>query len=112
MELKEFIKETLVQIVTGVKEAQQLLKTEGALIAPPRESQGKEHWIKDNEGKLRSVELVEFEVGLTSDQDNKSNMKIGVAFGGLSVSNAGRDHIGGRSVTSIRFSVPVVYAKE
>lgn len=105
MELKEFVKETLLEIVEGVKEAQDAVKEYGATVNP--------RIVKNSEsaqvgGEYRPVQNVDFEVGLTASEESGNRKGIGVALGGF---KAGVDGNGGRSsstATKIRFVVPLV----
>lgn len=68
MELKEFIKETLTQIVEGVKDAQEACGKVGAVVNPQ---------IDDVKDTLRQ-EKVSFEVLLSGVENNENKKGIGV----------------------------------
>lgn len=83
MELKDFIKETVTQIVDGVVEAQAAIGQHGAEINP-KKVQFKEAGQLNyhNSGK---PQMVEFDVGLTSIQKTGSAEGIGVFLGSISL---------------------------
>jgi hypothetical protein len=106
VELKDFIKEAIENIVEGVVAAQETIKDKGAQINP-RKVQFRENgqWNNHNSGMPR---FVEFDVGLTSANKSGSTEGIGVFLGSISLgkkNNEGAEHT---AVTRIKFSVPLV----
>ncbi len=106
MELKDFIKETITQIVDGVVESQDAIGHHGAEINP-KKVQFKEagQYNYYNSGK---PQMVEFDVGLTSIQKTGSAEGIGVFLGAISLgkkNDQGTEHT---AVSRIRFSLPLV----
>ena len=106
MELKDFIKESIRNIVDGVAEAQEVIKEKGAEINP-RKVQFRENgqYNYHNSGK---PQFVEFDVGLTSIQKSGSSEGIGVFLGSVTLgkkNDAGTEHT---AVTRIKFSLPLV----
>ena len=59
IELKEFVEEAISQIVDGITAAQKRVETSGAIVSP-RKSNSKNN--VEIEGKLYSVQNIEFEV--------------------------------------------------
>jgi len=108
MELNEFVKETLLQLINGVKSAQEEAENVDAVINPA-EVFGLNNILKASiKDKQRLVQLIEFEVGLTSCESESSKKGIGVMLGGVGV--GGNTSKGGNlsTVTNIKFSVPIV----
>lgn len=106
MELKDFIKETITQIVNGVVEAQAEINQHGAEINPKR-VQFKEagQYNYHNSGK---PQYVEFDVGLTSIQKSGSSEGIGVFLGSISLGKKNDEGAEHTAVSRIKFSLPVV----
>lgn len=106
MELKDFIKETITQIVNGVVEAQVEISKHGAEINPKR-VQFKEagQYNSYNSGK---PQYVEFDVGLTSIQKSGSSEGIGVFLGAISLGKKNDEGTELTAVSRIKFSLPVV----
>jgi hypothetical protein len=106
MELKDFIKETITQIVNGVVEAQTEISQHGAEINPKRvqfrEAGQYNHY---NSGK---PQYVEFDVGLTSIQKSGSSEGIGVFLGSISLGKKNDEGAEHTAVSRIKFSLPVV----
>jgi len=98
MELKDFIKNTLVEIVNGVKEAQEATKALGATVSPEIDGQA-------TTVSAENVRSVEFNVAVTATDEANAGAGIKVA----SIFNVG----GGvkeinTSVSTISFKIPIV----
>lgn len=106
MELKDFIKETITQIVDGVVEAQAAIAKHGAEINP-RKVQFKEagQYNYHNSGK---PQMVEFNVGLTTIKKAGSAEGVGVFLGSISLGKKNDEGSEHTAVSRIRFSLPVV----
>jgi hypothetical protein len=106
LELKDFIKESIRNIVEGVAEAQELIKDKSAGINP-KKVQFKENgqFNYHNSGK---PQFVEFDVGLTSIQKSGSSEGIGVFLGSISLGKKNDDGTEHTAVTRIKFSLPLV----
>jgi hypothetical protein len=101
VELKDFIKETITQIVSGVVEAQAAIDCHGAEINP-KKVQFKEagQYNYHNSGK---PQMVEFDVGLTSIQKKGSAEGIGVFLGSISLGKKNDEATEYTAVSRIRF---------
>lgn len=103
MELKEYIKETLTQIIDGVIESQKEMKDRGALIAP----EGYVFKGKGSFGDLTCVESVDFEVAVEVKEG--MNAKGGLKTSVIEVFVGKSDDKGNSNKVS--FSIPVVYPR-
>ncbi len=74
MELKEFIKTTLVEITQGVKEANQTLSKPGEK-KPYRIIKGYEGYLKEIKGQ--NPGLIYFDVAVTASNESKTSGKAG-----------------------------------
>jgi hypothetical protein len=111
MELKEFIEETLIQVVEGVKSAQEKAEKSGACISPKGMRTGdSQRYISVGVGNV-SIPLtqIDFEIGLTSTEGEKGKSGIGVFLGGIGIGGQGETNTKNVSVTNIKFSVPVLW---
>lgn len=101
MELKEFIKGVLSDIIWAVKESQEEIKN-GVVIVPDNVT-----------GLTRSgnkpLNLIEFEVGITTEDVNEKGkgIKIASAILGGSYKDDSKNSAG--SISTIKFSIPVVF---
>ena len=106
MELREFVRVTLEQIVQGVSDAQRAIGDEGGIVNPVDIS-----FTKDgayNSYSHAMPQEVLFDVALTATDKHGATEGIGVFLGGISLgkkTDAGVEQV---AVTKVRFSVPLV----
>lgn len=106
MELKDFIKTTLEQIVEGTALAQQSIKTKGGIINPSNMSFQKDGtWNNYNHAMPQEVM---FDVGLTSTDKSGSTEGIGVFLGSISLGKKNDFGVEQVAVTKVKFTVPLV----
>ena len=113
MELKEFVSEALKQIVNGVADAETSFKEKKGIINPEHYGgssgvlgQGTLLTIAQGLGP-RAVQLVEFDVALTSMEGQQTKGGIGVFFGTVGLGSQGQSNKENESLTRIKFSVPI-----
>jgi hypothetical protein len=103
MELKEFIKETLVQIMDGVKEAQQAVIEYGAIVNP-------ENVVGciqvGRQGRF--CQQIDFDVTLAEIESNEKSTGIGVSLPVVGIGGKGQKNESTSSMTKIHFVIPVV----
>lgn len=108
MELKEFVKETLIQITEGVKEAQEKCFESGGLINPMLAVKTSNAEVYRHHDSDYPATKITFRVGLT-ESDSKDNKKgIGVFLGKMSIGAESSKSSEIQSVTSVEFSVVAV----
>ena len=95
MELKEFIEDTLLQIINGVKVVQDKTKETESLAINP-------------ESVTYSHGSVDFEVALTKTEGNEGRAGIGVWFGNIGLGGQQKTDTQNVSVNNVKFSVPVI----
>lgn len=106
MELDEFIKETLCQIVKGVVLAQDATKNHGAIINP--KDYGTDTAIyTSREGREFAVQKVDFELGLTEISNNEKKTGIGVMFNSVGIGFDRKNSGENSSISNIKFSIPI-----
>ena len=101
MELKDFVKETLLQITQGIKEAQEATEEYGSVINPSSYNSGENYNHATIKNKKYPIQDVEFEVALTASTEEGNKSGIGVAFGAFAIGgnkNSGEKNV---SVTNI-----------
>lgn len=107
--LQEFVTEALVQIVEGVKEAQNKTVESGAKINPIDSTfyGGALKYIEGGYGDEEYGQMIEFDVAVTAA--DKSDLKggIGVIGGAVSLGYKAERGVETGSVSRIKFSVPV-----
>lgn len=109
MELKEFVKDTILQICNGVKEAQDAGKEIGAVINPPMRSaeQGIVHEKGDRYIALRLKTDIHFKAVLQQAKGDNGRQGIGVMLGNVVLGASKDERQDLSSLTSVDFSVPV-----
>ena len=109
MELKEFVKDTILQICEGVKEAQKAGKEIGAVINPLMQST--EHNVVHDGGNLyhphRQKTDIHFKAVLQQAESTKGKHGIGVMFANVTLGAAKDESQDLSSLTSVEFSVAV-----
>ena len=100
MELHEFIRETLCQIVAGISEAQQsiTIKNSSASIVPI--GQG----IEDED---RINQVVDFDIAVTAHSGTETKGGVGIFVGPITLGSSGKSNNSSELNNRIRFAVPV-----
>ncbi len=108
MELKEFIKETLTQIVEGISEAKKANKNSMIEIAP--EGVYGDRPLKSNRGESSmNTRMVDFEVALKQTEGKANQVGIGVILASIGSKASSSDKNDNETVTRIKFSVPILF---
>ena len=111
MELKEFISNTLYQIISGVRDSQKRIEQEkiDAAVNPNIHASGNnKQWTNTNNG-TRYHESVVFEVGLVIEKGEGSSAKVGVKACLFNGGVEGQSDKTEQSSHRIKFAVPIIY---
>lgn len=113
MELKEFIKESLSQIIDAVKETQEKYKDTNVVICPDNIQEVKSglYIFDENEynnyssrSKVQNIDM-DIAISVTEKEGNKSGLGIAkIINAGISSENTQQNE----SISKIKFSIPVV----
>jgi hypothetical protein len=106
MELHEFVKATLEQIVKGVLESQENVRSMGGVINPDGSYQNLNGYYHSENGTFPIID-VNFRVGISyqfADQKNKIQITVPL----INVEVAGEEGSKGNSNNQIEFYVPIV----
>lgn len=112
MELKDFVKETLLQITQGVKEAQEAVKEYDAVVNPKQYKSSSDTTNARVKDEYYPVQNINFEVALTSSVGEESKSGIGVLLGNFNIGTNKNDENKSVSVTNIKFTIPLVLPAE
>ncbi len=108
MTLQEFVSQTLVQIVSGVKEASAEAAALGAEVNPylsgTTAEMGKQGFLW---ASGRAVQVVHFDVALTVVEGTGTKGGIGVFAGAVNLGSSGQSSNESRSVSHVKFAVPL-----
>lgn len=108
MELKEFLEQTLVQIVEGVVGAQEKVKQHGGQVVPHftvPSSDGAKLGLVAAGGNI--AQLVQFDVALTTVEGTGSKGGIGVFVGAVNLGSAGQSKSEQTALSHVKFCVPL-----
>ena len=108
MNVQEFIKTAITEIVAGVSEARDAVKEYGASAGSDKVY----GYVKDNkvmtDANGRQVTLVEFDIALAQADATDTKGGIGVFLGNVGLGTQGASHGESSSHSRIKFNVPVV----
>lgn len=108
IELKQFVTATLVQIIEGVKDAQQAATDAGGKINPLSQRHGADVLRSMSVGSDNNISrVVEFDVAITSAEGSSTGAGIKVFLAGIGAGAGGKSDKQTSSVTRIKFPVPV-----
>lgn len=113
MDLREFVAETLIQIVQGVSDAQVEQERLGANINP-RILGSPEHFAKLGflETGDSPAQVVQFDVALTVKDATGTKGGIGVVSGIFNLGSSGQSQTENLAVSRVKFSVPLTLRRE
>lgn len=110
MELKDFVRDTIMQICEGVKEAQEAGKKIGAEVNPRiAEESPNPDVILPSGGGLRTKTDIHFKAILQSSTGKNGKSGIGVILAGVTLGTTRGDSQDASSFTSVEFSVSVAF---
>ena len=112
MELKDFISSTLVETAKGIKDAQAEYEKLGGAVNPVNLVQERGmYFVEYKPGGIRDgrfyLNTVEYDIGLTNDENSKVKGGIGVFLSAINLGTDSTESTCISSVTRIRFSVSV-----
>jgi hypothetical protein len=118
MDLKDFIKETLIEIASALSEADKELTSIDAVVNPKNVivAGGDGHSIygylaKDSENRdqRRPVHIVEFDVSVTATDKTGTKGGIGVMVAGIGLGSQGQSEAANSVYSRLQFKVPIAF---
>lgn len=115
MELKSFVTQALVEIVQGVKDAQEQLKSTGASINPDglfhTQPTSEDHVAISIPGSKPYIygQIVEFDVSVTASEKDAAQGGVGIQVASITIGAAlsGTTEEQSSVVSRLKFSVPL-----
>ena len=107
MELRDFVAETIKQVIDGVILAQQHAREKGAHVNPPLNfsaDQGLQLWDRDT---AQPVQTISFDVAVTAAEGTKTQGGVAVFAGAFGLGSKGQSDKSNETVNRIQFSVPL-----
>tara|TARA_R110001606_G_scaffold396782_1_gene571574 strand:+ start:1335 stop:1691 length:357 start_codon:yes stop_codon:yes gene_type:complete len=114
MELKDFIRETFVQISKGIEEANQELKDSSAIINPNNvyvNSDARQNYGRLDESKNydRIVESVTFDVAVSASDNSEAGGKFAIKVGSIELGANSKQSEANKAESRIKFKIPMVF---
>ena len=106
MDIKEFTKETITQIVSAVCEANELIAGAGASI--PTERIYGSQVVTDNENRQRNIVNVEFDVAVSAVESAKVGGGAGIKVATFNVGLGANSQNENSTVSRVKFTLPLV----
>mgnify|MGYP000261649621 CR=1 FL=1 len=115
MDLKDFIRESLVQISQGIEEANEALKNSAAEVNPPKfiahtgESQayGRVSATADENKPL--VHLVDFDVAIQAQQGSEAGGGLKLSIASIGVGADAKTKDSHSTESRLKFGIPMIY---
>ena len=112
MKLKDFIAETLKEIVNGVAEAQEYYRGKGGSINSDdvrfHKTDNTQMWnYKDGQ----PVQQIDFDVAVTTTEGTETKGGIGIFVGPIGLGSQGKSDAINSSSSRIKFSIPILLPK-
>jgi len=108
MDIKDFIENTLVQIVQGVNNANEKLKDTGSIISSKNVRPLRDGTTYNTEtGDL--VNLIEFDIAVTVNERDTANGGMGIKIAGINIGGNLQNENANQSINKIKFSIPLTF---
>jgi hypothetical protein len=116
LNLQEFISQALIQIASGVRDADEELRSSSAVVNPRHvagagaDKSNVYGYIADTGKKyLRAVHTVEFDIAVTAVDGKETKGGIGIVVGAIGLGSQGRSEERNTSISRIKFKVPIAF---
>ncbi|MCI5145467.1 MAG: hypothetical protein D3923_08020 [Candidatus Electrothrix sp. AR3] len=118
MNLKEFVTESIVEIIDGIVEAQEKVSKKDAKIIPKMyrlftESQkGGTNLALGWDEEKNLVHTIEFDVAVTANDGTETKGGVGVVAGIFALGSQGKSEESSQSISRLKFRVPVSFPRQ
>lgn len=112
MEIQDFINETLVQIFTGIQQAQKPAKDLGGSINPIGLN-----YLKESSGAVQHRETsrigqeIEFDLAVVAQEEKGKKGRVGIGISCLKTDGQMESTTKNEIVNRVRFRIPVIFPK-
>jgi hypothetical protein len=110
MELKDFVSQTLTQILDGIKKSQEYAKEKKAAINPSSPSifgSKATSYLRGDNGGM--IQYIDFDVAVTAVEGSETKGGIGIFVGSVGIGTQGKSDSSNTSVSRIKFSIPIAF---
>ena len=115
MDLRNFIKETLVQIAQGIDEASQALGGTSAIVNPRNvvgahgTNDAKVYgYVAKDKNMRQAVQSINFDVAISVAEGTETKGGIGLMVGAVALGSQGKSDASNTSQSRIQFNIPMV----
>jgi hypothetical protein len=111
MELKDFISNTIIQIIEGVTVAQKYGEKHGAMVNPNKSinfGKGDNFALASGYDDFDYMQIVNFDIAITSSEGGEAKVKAGIYVLGAQ----GKNDFSSSSQNRISFSIPISLPKK
>jgi hypothetical protein len=116
MELKNFVAESLKNIIDGVAVAQEYAEKKNAIINPDHSSKidGIPGFaqLADGDITFHYHQIIEFDVAVTTSSETEAKVGGGIFVAAASLGATGKDKQGDTVYSRIKFSIPIELPKQ
>ena len=107
IELRDFVSETIKQVIDGEVTAQQYAKEKDAVVNPPLLYHVENENVMVDRDTTQPVQSISFDVAVTAAEGTKTQGGVAVFIGAFGLGSKGQSEKGSETVNRIQFSVPV-----
>jgi len=108
MQLDEFVRETLTQIVTGANQANEKLKPEGALAFPSYSIDDNGRLLYNSGKWIPTIATIKFDVAVTVGEEQGKSGGVGVAIANVGFGAKRTEGSSNTSVSRVSFEIPIL----
>jgi hypothetical protein len=117
MELKEFVSETIKQIIDGIVDSQEYAKGKGASINPQgllyTSPQHQNLVVQTpHERSIHIPQVIEYDVIVTVTEGGETKAGLGVFSGAINLGTSAKIEDGSVIANRVKFSVPVLFPEQ
>ena len=109
MNLKDFVAESLREIIDGVVEGQKHGKLSEAIINPPPTYLIQQGQVLTDHATGVQIQMIDFDVAVTVREGTSTSGGMGLVVGPVALGTKGKSDAASESVSRIRFTVPVAF---
>ena len=107
LELRDFVSETIKQVVDGVVAAQKYAGDKDAVVNPSLDFHTQSEGVMIDKDTRQPVQSISFDVAVTAAKGAKTQSGIAVFTGMIGLGSKGQSEKSNESVNRIQFSVPI-----
>ena len=107
LQLRDFVAETIKQVIDGVVTAQEYAKSKNAAVNPKIGFHSQNENVMIDRGSGQPVQMISFDVALTAAKGTKTQGGIAVFTGMIGLGSKGQSERSDETVNRIQFSVPL-----